>query len=46
MITAWDIYWITRLDGIRFVCTFVFVVSAVALIVWGLRNGAGRSVGR
>jgi len=35
MITSWDIYWITRLDSIVFVCAAIAIIGvAVACFVW------------
>ena len=34
MITAWDVYWITRLDGIGFLCMTMFLVALAAVVVW------------
>ena len=33
MITSWDLYWITRLDGINTLLTIFFIVGTIVLIV-------------
>jgi hypothetical protein len=34
MITSWDIYWITRLDGIGLLCGAIFFTALMSAVVW------------
>lgn len=34
MITAWDVYWITRLNGLGFLCGAAVFISVAFITVW------------
>ena len=49
MITAWDIYWITRLDGVGFLCAAILIVGGiVSCFIWlpAADNGWDSSEGK
>jgi len=41
MITAWDVYWITRLDGIGLGLPLVFITAIFVVIAWIIAMSAG-----
>ena len=40
MITSWDLYWITRLDGIDLLLCIIFIIGTIILIVSSACYGA------